>query len=625
MRHPKLNAVIVGVAVSLGAASLFVAPLAEGATPAASTVVHWAEPAGSPPNYIFPFLPLEKYSVANINTFQYLMYRPLYWFGSSGTPNLNTGLSLAAPPVYSDGNKTVTITMKDTKWSNGESVSSQDVAFWFNLLHADKGWWAAYTPGAIPDTIRSVTTPSSSKLVITLSAAVNPQWFTANQLSQITPLPLAWDRTTSSGASGSGGCATATYGTQDPKCNAVFRFLSEQAGYHTDNPTLPNDKLSTYASNPLWQVVDGPWRLSSFDASGLASFVPNTSSPSGSKSKISQFVEVPFSSAGSELSALESGTIDVGYLPPQNVQTTTKNPFHPAQANKKLTKFTLAPLYSWSVNYLPYNFDTTAQQGATAKVFSQLYFRQAMQLLVNQDVYIRDIFHGFGVPSYGPTPIFPSASSTKGNSTKNPYPYNPKRAKELLASHGWKVRPSGTTICSNAGTGSSQCGAGIPKGTSLTFTLEYANDAPGLGVLMNALQASWAQAGIRVNLTSATSSQVLQTAVPCSPGQTCSWQLASWGTGWLYESSSYPTGEAPFFTGSSSNPGSYSSRKADGAIIATMTTKTSLKAYSALLSTQLPVIWQPNPAAVLTEYRSSLHGVTPQNPLFSLTPERWSY
>ena len=41
---------------------------------------------------------LAFFSVNNINQFQYLMYRPLYWFGNGSTPNLNPSLSLAAQP-----------------------------------------------------------------------------------------------------------------------------------------------------------------------------------------------------------------------------------------------------------------------------------------------------------------------------------------------------------------------------------------------------------------------------------------------------------------------------------------------------------------------------------------------
>ncbi|MGD0195574.1 MAG: ABC transporter substrate-binding protein, partial [Candidatus Dormibacteria bacterium] len=65
------------------------------------TTATFAELPGSQPNYIFPLAALQYFSVANLSQFQYLMYRPLYWFGDNGQVQLNTSLSLADTPVYS--------------------------------------------------------------------------------------------------------------------------------------------------------------------------------------------------------------------------------------------------------------------------------------------------------------------------------------------------------------------------------------------------------------------------------------------------------------------------------------------------------------------------------------------
>ena len=59
----------------------------------------WAEAPGARPDFIFPFMNLAYFTVANIKQFQYLMYRPLYWFGTGGQPTLNATLSLAETPV----------------------------------------------------------------------------------------------------------------------------------------------------------------------------------------------------------------------------------------------------------------------------------------------------------------------------------------------------------------------------------------------------------------------------------------------------------------------------------------------------------------------------------------------
>jgi peptide/nickel transport system substrate-binding protein len=48
------------------------------------------------PDYIFPFTNSADASNANIFDLQWLLYRPLYWFGTGAQPTLNTSLSLAS-------------------------------------------------------------------------------------------------------------------------------------------------------------------------------------------------------------------------------------------------------------------------------------------------------------------------------------------------------------------------------------------------------------------------------------------------------------------------------------------------------------------------------------------------
>jgi peptide/nickel transport system substrate-binding protein len=48
-------------------------------TPVTGGTAYWAEQPLSPPNYIFPLVSGAYYSNENVNDFQTLMYRPLYW------------------------------------------------------------------------------------------------------------------------------------------------------------------------------------------------------------------------------------------------------------------------------------------------------------------------------------------------------------------------------------------------------------------------------------------------------------------------------------------------------------------------------------------------------------------
>jgi len=55
-------------------------------TPSASaSTVTFAEGPGANPNYIFPYMGGAYFSVDNINQFQTMMFRPLYWFGLAGS------------------------------------------------------------------------------------------------------------------------------------------------------------------------------------------------------------------------------------------------------------------------------------------------------------------------------------------------------------------------------------------------------------------------------------------------------------------------------------------------------------------------------------------------------------
>ena len=65
-------------------------------------------------NWIFPLLPFASSYLANITFSAYLMWRPVYWFGSPGHVGLNQRESLAYPAVItaSGGQTTATITLK---------------------------------------------------------------------------------------------------------------------------------------------------------------------------------------------------------------------------------------------------------------------------------------------------------------------------------------------------------------------------------------------------------------------------------------------------------------------------------------------------------------------------------
>jgi peptide/nickel transport system substrate-binding protein len=565
----------------------------------------WALQPSSEPNYIFPFASSTYFSTVNFQEFQYLIYRPLYWFGNGASPTLNTGLSLANPPVYSG--RQVTITMKGWKWSNGETVNAQDLLFWIHMMQAvGPQDWGDYVPGLIPDNISNVTATSATTLTMTMNKAYSPAWFTDNELSQLTPMPLAWDRT----AAGPSDCVTV-----ESDCAKVYSYLDSQS-----------KALSTWATSPLWSIVDGPWKLASFNPDGNSTFVPNPDYSGPVKPTLAKFQELPFTTEGAEYNVLQAGAagagqkIDVGYLP------TTDAPAKPANASvgtNPLNGYTLSPLIQWAINYFPLNFQSTTGNGPVIK---QLYFRQALQYLMNQQAIINGPLHGYASYTVGPVGTYPATPylSPEGK-LGDPFPYSVEKAKELLAGHGWNVAPNGVTTCQNP----SLCGPGISQGHRLVFNLPYATGINWIDSEMSQLQSNASLVGIKLNLEPKPFNQVTAIGAPnCVVAHTsCNWDMANWGGGWSFVPDYYPTGETLFQSGAGANSGGYSSTENDALIKATLTSNNlnALYQWQNFLSTQVPYVWQPNGVYEMTEVTDTLRGALPQSTTGNLNPEDWYF
>src|SRR6185437_12659957 len=265
-----------------------------------------ALPPGVTLSWIFPFYAITNSSVYNSEQFQWLMYRPLYMFGNNTNNDvaINYPLSPAKAPVYSNGGKTVTVTMKGWKWSNGESVDANSLIFYMNMVEAEKANWYATTPGLLPDNVTSYKATGADSVQFNLNKAYSSIWYTYNQLAELTPMPEAWDVTSLSGAPGSGGCIKDTAGDKWAKCKAVWAFLTAQS-----------KQSATYATSKLWQVVDGPFKLSSYSASGNVSMVPNKGYSGAPKASIATLKFLPYTDDSTEYTALKSGQVDVGYVP----------------------------------------------------------------------------------------------------------------------------------------------------------------------------------------------------------------------------------------------------------------------------------------------------------------------
>jgi peptide/nickel transport system substrate-binding protein len=573
-------------------------------TPQSGGTATFAELPATPPNYIFPFTSSAYISVSNTDLFQFLMYRPLYWFGTGASPTVNTLKSLASLPVWSNGGKTVTITMKPYKWSNGTPVSAQNVEFWLNMENAvgdvDYG---AYT--GFPNLqVTSMSTPSSNTLVLNLNKAYNQQWFLYNELAQVTPMPEAWDVT----ASGPSHCSTTV-----SDCAAVYKYLDAQSR-----------NVAGYVSSPLWSVVDGPWKLSQFNSDGFVAMVPNPAYSGPDKPHLSEFQELPFTTDAAEYDVLRapssSSKLDVGYIPTEDLPA---KPAGAAVGANPLPGYTLDPWDSWGISFYTINEQSTV--GDHGAIFKQLYFRQAMAYLQNGQAVLEGPLKGYGSLTTGPVASVPATSWLSPQQANNAFPYNPAKAKSLLTSHGWNVVPGGTTTCTNA----SLCGPGITAGSTLSFTFNYATGQAWIQAEMTQLQSNAAAVGIKLNLKP----EPFNTVVAGYSGNCvvaklpCNWDMADWGLGWSFYPDVLPTGETLFMCGAIANSGGYCDSTNDSLIKQTLASSnlTYMYNWQNYLQTQLPVQWQPNAPYQVTEVVSNLKGVIPQEPTLNIAPEDWYY
>ena len=601
-------AVALALAACTGGSSS--SPSSTGATSATGSAIDggtvtFAQQPGAIPNWIFPMSSLAYFSVQNAFNLQQPMYRPLYWFGGhNNQPTLDPGLSVAELPQYASDGKSVTIKVKPWKWSNGEDVNADDVVFWMNMVKAEKTNWAGYSPGAFPDNVTKVTKVDDRTVKLTLDAKYSSDWYTYNQLSQITPMPMAWDVTSTGAKAGSGGCTT-----DISRCKAVYDFLAGQA----------KDQKS-YATSKIWGVVDGPWRLGDYSSSGNYSLVPNPDYSGSPKPRLDEVKFLPFTDDSAEFNVLKAGgTIDIGYIPSQDLPPKSGSAAVPT-TNPAGPGYYLAPNYSWAVNFYTPNFNNPKLGPA----FRQLYVRQALAMTLNQPLVVEKAFQGYAAEVIGPVPGTPESKWLSPAAKQGtPYPFSTDKARSLLESHGWSDQ-GGVMTCTDPGAAADQCGSGVADGTKLSIALDYESGSQALTQQMQQYKSDAGKAGIELNLRQEPFNSVIGAAVPCKPEESaCSWEMANWGGGWIYAPDYLPTGEALFLTGAGSNSGSYSDPKMDQLIKASYQQSGTGPFYDFedYAIQQLPVLYQPQSYAI--QAMSTNVGGVVWNPIQTITPEYW--
>jgi peptide/nickel transport system substrate-binding protein len=584
-------------------------PAASGAE--TTGTITWAEQPNAVPNWIFPITAAGYNSVFNLFTFAWLMWRPTYWTVEGVQPVVDYAMSPANAPVYSNNDTTVTITMKSNyKWSNGTPITATDLLFDIDMIKAavkaSPANWAGYTPGNFPDNLASTSEPNSSTLVLQLKGPVNPTFFTDDILGQgpTNPLPsTVWAKESTNGAiipesvwnNFSTGAAL-----------KIYNFLAAQ-----------NKSVSTYASNPLWQVVDGPYKLSAFNpTTGGFTMVPNPNYSGPHAAKVSIFQGVPYTSDAAEFNAIKAGSIDIALVPLEDAPQL-------AQVSKLGYHYFGEPDYG--MNFAAYNFKDTT--GDFNDIANQLYFRQAMAHLEDQQGWIHAYMNGAGGAAYGPIPAYPLSPYLPADAASDPYPFSVTDAITLLKSHGWTINAGGTDVCSSPGTGATNCGAGIPAGTKLAFNFIYSTSPALIGQQATDLVSQAAKAGVHITLQASNFNYMIANYIdPAAPANENKWAISDFGG---ETDEPYATTFGLFNTTGLNQVGDYSNATADALINASVSggNPAAVKNEASFLTMNQPVEFQPNPDLIWV-WKTNISG-TPDSfenlTQYYATPEFWYF
>jgi peptide/nickel transport system substrate-binding protein len=585
-------------------------PLAPASGSKTAGTITWAMQPGTAPNWIFPVVPGASNSVFNTFTFNQEMWRPLYWVVNGVVPEPYAPVSIADPPVYTNGDKTVSVTLKSTyKWSNGQPITANDLLFFIDLIKAaikeSPANWEGYVPGHLPDNLVSTSEPNASTLVMNLNAPVNPTWFTEDIMGNqgpLTPIPsTVWAKQSASGA------IIPPSGWTPAVMTKIWNYLLSQA-----------KSLSTYATNPLWQVVDGPYKLSAYNVTtGGFTMVPNTTYGGPHVTPMSNFQGVPFTSNTAEFNAIRSGAIDVAYVDFDDV------PLLPTVLRLGYNYFGEP---EFGLYYAAYNFKDTT--GDFDNIISQLYIRQALAHLVDQQGWITAFMHGAGAPAYGPIPAYPQSPFLPADAATNPYPFSVSAAVSILKAHGWTVNPGGTDVCSKAGAAPGECGAGIPAGTKLAWNYIYSATPSLIGNQATDFASKARQAGIDITLSSSNFNYMIANYLdPSAPANENKWAMQDFGGS---TDEPYATTFGLFNTGGPAQIGDYSNPTADALINASIASgdPAAVKNEASFLTENQPVQFQPV-IDYIWAWKNTLAATMPQAwenlTQYYATPEFWYF
>ncbi|MEJ2630447.1 MAG: peptide ABC transporter substrate-binding protein [Acidihalobacter sp.] len=443
-----------------------------------------------------------------------IMYQPLLWI--DGHQQVDWKQSIASGIKIGPDHRTYTITLsKKWHWSDGKPVTAQDVAYTYRMIVKLGSKFPNYGTGGIPTDVATVKVLGPYRLEIVTKQPVNADWFELNGISLLTPLPAhAWSA------------------------------YSVKQLY---------DKLTNVG---FFKVVDGPFKLQTFETGRYASFVPNPRYSGNTKPYIDKLVIRFLSTPQAVFSALRTGEIQIGNLPYQ---------LYPARRQLASLHTTItAP--SWGFGYVGFNFSNPS-----IAYLRDARVRQAIMHALDQKLMIKVLYYGHGAPDFGPVPPVPATFlSPAAKQLRQQGAYDPALSKKLLKEAGWKPGPDGYLV---------------KNGHRLSFTTYV---PPGSTREPTLIKAMLAKVGIDMHISEKPFNQIIaQTSDPANH----TWQ--SIYLAWTL--SSYPSGETIWNCGGAFNAYHYCNKKMDRLITASTSHSglDPLYRYQDYFTQQQPVVVLP--------------------------------
>jgi len=228
--------------------------------------------------------------------------------------------------------------------------------------------------------------------------------------------------------------------------------------------------------------------------------------------------EVAYTTVQSEESALLNSGLSIGYIDPSVLTSPAPAPGRVGPNWVPLAShYSLVSGSSWSFNYARLTSLSSDPNGATV---DQLYIRQALQYAVDQ----RSIIESAGQGFYGSAIDSPLPPSTPSSLSKQS-PIPTRSTSRPLALCSARTLDAGENVqtCTDAGTGTGQCGADIAQGYQLSFNVVWPTGSTSLEATMSAEVANWQTLGILITHSTDTFNNVISDCTGAKPFEICAW------------------------------------------------------------------------------------------------------